>query len=367
MNLQKSERVLELIHNTKTELEMMKQLKFAVIGLKTHGKRHIEGIIANNTATLAAICDNDAEILSETAKIYGIKNTVLDYHELLDKTKIDAVCIVTPDQVHREMVVDFLEAGIDVLCEKPLALNLEDCAAMLEAEKVSGAKLMVGQVCRKTPGFIKAKEIVDSGLIGELFFVESEYAHDYSYMPLHWRNDKEKPRHPVAGGGCHPVDLLRWIAGDPIEAYAYSNKKSLNDDWPCDDSAVAVLKFPNKLMGKVYISTGCKRNYTMRTVLYGTKGTVITDNTSPTLTLYLSEFEGRSEFLGSAMENIGLSIPIDINNHNVGAEIDDFIDILLGKKENEIPGCEGAATVAVCEAIIASAESGNPQTVKYLN
>lgn len=77
----------------------------------------------------------------------------------MDKDIIDAVCIATPDRIHREMVVDFLNAGINVLCEKPLALNSDDCRKMLDAESKSSAKLMVGQVCRKTPGFIKAKEI----------------------------------------------------------------------------------------------------------------------------------------------------------------------------------------------------------------
>lgn len=344
----------------------MDKIRFAVVGVSIHGRRHVEGIINNKNSVLTAICDTNEETLKEVSQLYGIENTYTDYNELVNKDLIDAVCIVTPDQIHREMVVKFLSEGIDVLCEKPLALTREDCEAILEAEKNSTAKLMVGQVCRKTPGFIKAKQIVDEGLIGELLFVESEYAHDYSDMPLHWRNDKEKPRHPVTGGGCHAVDLLRWIAGDPVEAFGYSNKKVLGDHWPCDDTAIAVLKFPNDIMGKVYVSTGCKRNYTMRTVLYGTKGTVITDNTSPHLTLYLSEFEGRKKFLDTEMKEIGMLVPISINNHNVGEEIDDFIDVLLGKSELNIPGSEGASTVAVCEAIIASAESGKAEKVNYI-
>ena len=345
----------------------MKKLKFAVIGVSIHGRRHVEGIISNKDSELVAICDTDEKTLNDVGNIYGIENRVKDYRELLDKNLIDAVCIITPDQVHEEMVVAFLNKGIHVLCEKPLALHLNECAAMLEAEEKSDAILMVGQVCRKTPGFVKAKEIVDSGIIGELLFVESEYAHDYSQMPPHWRTDKENPRHPVTGGGCHAVDLLRWIAGDPIEAYAYTNKKSLGDIWPCDDSAIAVLKFPNDVMGKVFVSTGCKRAYTMRTVLYGTKGTIITDNQSPALTLYLEEFEGRRELFGAEMEQIALSIPVKLADHNVGAEIDDFIDVVSGKKELEITGAEGAATVSVCEAIIASAASGQAEKVQYLH
>ena len=343
----------------------MEKIRFAVIGLSGHGRRHADGITANKNSTLVALCDNNEETLKESAEIYGVDKISTDYNDLVDRNLIDAVCIVTPDQIHREMVVKFLNEGIHVLCEKPLALTNEDCKAMLDAEKNGSAKLMVGQVCRKTPGFIKAKEIVDSGIIGNLLFVESEYAHDYSNMPLHWRNDKENPRHPVTGGGCHAVDLLRWIAGNPIEAFGYSNKKVLGDTWPCDDTAIAVLKFPDNVIGKVYVSTGCKRIYTMRTVIYGTKGTIITDNTSPHLTLFLEEFEGRKKLFNTDMKNIAMTIPVSINNHNIEAEIDDFIDALQGKAEVDIPGKEGADTVAVCEAIIASASSGKAEEIKY--
>lgn len=343
----------------------MKKVRFAVVGGGI-GALHMDGIVRNSNAELVAFCDNNEEILKKIADKYRIENTCLDYHELLNKDLIDAVCIATPDQIHRDMVVEFLNEGINVLCEKPLALNMADCKMMIDAAHNSSAQLMVGQVCRKTPGFIKAKEIVDEGLIGDLLFVESEYAHDYSGMPHHWRHDKENPRHPVTGGGCHAVDLLRWIAGNPVEAFGYSNKKSLDDSWPCDDSAVAVLKFPNDVMGKVLISTGCKRDYTMRTVLYGTKGTVITDNTSPTLSLFMDEFCGNKTFLGKKMHDIALKIPIEINNHNVSAEIDDFVEFLINNKEVDIPGEEGAATVAVCEAIIKSAASGKPEQINYL-
>lgn len=344
----------------------MNKLKFAVIGVKGIGKRHIEGVMENKDTELIGICDNDKEVLDKIANIYSITNKYLDYHALLDKNAVDAVCLCTPDQIHRDMVVEFLNAGIHVLCEKPLALNLDDCKAMVEAELSSTAQLMVGQVCRKTPGFIKAKEIVDSGLIGNLMYVESEYAHDYSHMPLHWRNDAENPRHPVTGGGCHPVDLLRWIAGNPTEVFSYANKKSLDDSWPCDDTAIALLKFPNDVMGKVFISTGAKRDYTMRTALYGNKGTIITDNTNSTLTLYLQEFGGMDKFLGTNMEDIAIKIPVSINNHNVKAEIDEFVNFLMKEQPVDIPGREGAATVAVCEAIIESSKSGKAEKVKYL-
>lgn len=199
---------------------------------------------------------------------------------------IDAVIIASPDQNHRQMILDSLNAGKHILCEKPLALTREDCGAIVEAVKKSDKKFMVGQICRYTPGFKQAKEIIESGAIGELTFVESEYAHDYShiYAAGSWRSDPV--RNGVVGGGCHAVDLLRWIAGDPEEVMAYGTHKTFADVTPYDDTHIAVLKFPNGVIGKVFVSISCKRDYTMRSVFYGTNGTIIVDNTSPTMTVF---------------------------------------------------------------------------------
>lgn len=342
----------------------MERVRFAVIGVKGFGMHHIDAIIHNKKAKLIAVCDIDKDAAEKAAEECGVEYCT-DYHELLNRGDIDAVDVVTPDHIHREMVIDLLNAGKNVLCEKPMALNLDDCRAMLAAADASDAKLMVGQICRMTDGFILAKKLVDEGAIGELVFVESEYAHDYSHMPYHWRKDPELKRHPVTGGGCHAVDLLRWIAGNPTEAFAYSNKKALLD-WPCDDCTISLLKFPNDVMGKVLVATGCKRNYTMRTVLYGTKGTIITDNTSPTITLYSSDLEGKDKLYGYGTAGLGVQYPVVVNNHNVAKEVEELISAVLGEKELEVTGAEGAATVAVCEAIIASTKSGLPEKIKYI-
>ena len=342
---------------------MSSVIRLGVVGLGT-GRRYLEAIRGMRDAELAAICDVDKERLDRYADEYCVPLAVTDYRELLASGAVDAVCICTPDHFHRDMVLEAFAAGLDVLCEKPLALHTKECREMMDAAKRYGRHLMVGQVCRLTPAFVKAKEMVEAGMIGELSFVESEYAHDYSSMGKCWRSDPAVMRHGVTGGGCHAVDLLRWIAGDPIEAFAYSNKKTLTD-WPCDDTAIAVLRFDNDVMGKVFVSTGCKRNYTMRTVLYGTKGTIIVDNKSNTMSLFVERLGDTTAIMGTSMKNIEMKIPVTIADHNVTAELQIFCDVLTGRGENTIPAWEGAATVAVCEAIIRSADTGKPVRIKY--
>ena len=332
-------------------------VRIAIISASEMGKVHIEAVTRNPKLELAAICDIDEERLKAAGEKFGVKTLYTDYRDILKDDSIEAVLVATPDQLHREMTIAALESGKHVLCEKPMALSLEDCRAMIDASKRTGKKLMIGQICRYTPGFIAAKKLVEDGEIGELFFVESEYAHDYSKIggAGNWRRTAD--RHGFLGGGCHAVDLLRWIAGDPTEVFAYSNRKMLTD-WPVDDCTISVMRFPNDVIGKVFVSIGCKRGYTMRTVLYGSKGTIICDNTSPELQLF-KVTEDKDEFTVPHM------IPVQVNNHNAYGELDEFADVIAGDLPVRTTGAEGAATVAACLAAVESSRLGLPVKVSY--
>ncbi len=338
-------------------------LRIGVISLGI-GKAHAEGIIRTGKAELAAICDIDEERLKKVAEELAVKTTYTDYRDMINDPTIDAVCVCSPDHFHLDMVTEALRAGKHVLCEKPLALHVDECKEMIKVSKETGKLLMVGQVCRVAPGFAKAKSFIEDGTIGEVYFIESEYAHDYKDIQG-WRKDPANMRHPVTGGGCHAVDLVRWLANkEPVEAFSYSTHIAL-PDWPCDDATIALLKFDERLMGKVYISTGCKRNYTMRTVIYGTKGTIVVDNTSPTMSLFLAEINGEEKVFGTKAINIEHKIPVRIANHNVAAEIAEFCECILTNTEPRISAEEGARAVAACEAIIRSSATGKPEKIVY--
>lgn len=242
------------------------------------------------------------------------------------------------------------------MCEKPLALSREDLEAIIAAANKADTKFMVGQICRFTPAFRKAKEIIDAGTIGDVYFVESEYAHDYAKIMHGWRRDPL--RHGVVGGGCHAVDLLRWLVGDPEEVFAYGSHKLLPMvDY--DDATISVLKFPNGVIGKVFVSTGCKRPYTMRTLIYGTKGTIICDNTSDHMELY-TLIEG-----DISVNETPEIIPVDINNHNVVHEFEVFAGHIINDTPVAMSALEGAKTVATCHAIVESAKTGKPVKPNY--
>jgi Predicted dehydrogenases and related proteins len=342
-----------------------KILNVGVISCSGMAKNHMLAVKSNNSAWLAAVCDIDEVKAKAAAQEYNVNKVYVNYHDLLDQPEIDAVIICTPDQLHREMVLASLKAGKHVLCEKPMALTIEDCQDIVEAGRNSDRKLMVGQICRYTPGFKLAKELIDKGEIGELFYVESEYAHDYSKIigPGHWRNDPL--RHAFLGGGCHAVDLLRWIAGNPYEITAYSNKKVLKG-LPTDDCTIAIMRFPNDVIGKVFVSIGCKRDYTMRSVFYGNRGTIIADNTTPHLTIFKDDVaKGDSLFDNIERHATPILYPVSLSSHNTIDEFNEFCDIILNNKEVRTTALEGASTVAACLAAVESAKIAKAVSPEY--
>ena len=154
------------------------------------------------------------------------------------------------------------------------------------------------------------------------------------------------------------MDLLRWLVGDPVEVFAYGSHKLL-PQVTYDDATISVLKFNDGIIGKVFVSTGCKRPYTMRTLIYGTKGTIICDNKSPALTLYTLGPDG------IAVNSKPELIPVEIKDHNVGSEFDVFADHIINDTPVAMSAYEGSKTIATCLAIVESAKCGKPVVPDY--
>lgn len=329
----------------------MEKIRYGVIGLSM-GAYHAKGVAAQVESELAAVYDPNPEAVAAVVRDSHPLRVAESWQEIALADDIDVVVVCTPDQLHEEMTISALEHGKHVLCEKPMALTREACAHMIAAAEATGKKLMVGQVCRYAPAFAKAKELIDAGEIGELYYVESEYAHDYLKVrgANDWRVDPM--RYGLLGGGCHAMDLLSWIAGRPNEVFAYSNHKMLKD-WPTDDTTIAVLKYPGDVIGKVFCSISCKRDYTMRSLFYGSKGTIICDNTSPEMTIFDENHAPRE-------------LPIDINNHNVFAEISEMTAAIRENRQPSTTGYDGADTVSICLSAVESTKSGLPVKIPYL-
>ena len=339
----------------------MKKYKVGVIGLKM-GHAWAKAAVDLQNTVLAIAYDKffrgNESIEHEYYRAGKIRLAANE--EEIYKSDIDIIVVATPDHLHAEQCVKALASGKHVICEKPLASTVEECRAIIAAVKKHERFFMIGQVCRYAPGFKAAKHLLESGRIGEITYIESEYAHDYSVCPCfnNWRKDPQIKRQGFLGGGCHALDMIRWLAGDPSEVFCYMNHKHL-PDWPTNDTGVAVAKFPNDVIGRIFVSIGVKRPYTMRTVINGTKGTIICDNTSDFIQIC-------EESIYAVADKLEFSrIPVKVSSHNVQDELSDFVKYLDRGQQCPTDIYQGTNTVAFAMAAIESAKTGLPVKVDY--
>ena len=343
---------------------MEKKVRIGIIGIGSFSRAHIMAVTDAYNAELVGLADHDETRLhqhDEKCRIADIPHYT-DYNEMLARDDVDAIIVATNDQAHCEVTVAALKAGKPVLCEKPMALNTAECKIMIDTSKETGSMLMIGQVARFNPAAQKLIEIAKSGKLGEIFYVESEYAHDYSKIPgsTGWRRDPD--RHGIIGGGGHSVDLLRCIAGNPEEVFAYSSNKVLTD-WPVFDCTVSTIKFPNGVLGRMFCSIGAKRPQVDRTVIYGTKGTLYKDAFG--VYLYMDKVSDDPVFEGMNQQQIRVHIPAVNKGHNAVAEVEEFCSAILEGRESSCPGVEGAITAYTCMAMVESSKTGKPVKMNY--
>ena len=346
---------------------MCAKLKAAIIGMG-EGFRHIEAYQKCSDFELTAICDIDPERMEKRIKEYNLPSSIkqyTDYKDIVADKDIDVVSCASPDFDHAEQCVALMNSGKHIFCEKPMTLDLEEARSIVNTAKATKRAFMVCHPTRYTPAFVLARKMIKRGDLGQLFMVESEYAHNYRGMDRralkNWRKDAR--RDPLLGGGCHAVDLIRWIADDQLEhAFAFGTNIAM-PDWPIEfDSYMATYKFKSGIIGKVMCSIGIARPYTMRSVFYGTKGTIICDNTSNTMQLASVPFY---DYDTPRDESPFITIPVEVNNHNVMHQVQLMADVILRGAEIHAGAVEGARTVAACVAAIESAKTGKRVDVEW--
>lgn len=325
------------------------KLGVAVIGLHM-GQAHFLAAIEHPRAELVALCDTDEDLLRARAAEYNVPVATTDWRQLLDRPDIHIASICTPDHLHCEMTCAFLDAGKHVIVEKPMARTMEECEAMIAAARRADRKLMVAQVCRFYSFFEDAKRWSEDGTLGEVYYVETSYLHNYEEIGGvgNWRFDPEK-RHPLVGGGCHAIDLARWICGDAEEVHAYGNHYNIPQQrW--EDLITINVKFKSGAVGRILNSSGCQRPYNIDLQIWGTKGTLVGDNTQDYALLSLREVN----------RHIWLRLPKPPMAKAVASELAHFIDCVLHDRQPLIDGVDGAKTVALAWAAIESMQTGRP-------
>jgi UDP-N-acetylglucosamine 3-dehydrogenase len=282
----------------------MKTINLGLIGLGYIGNTHLRHSLSLNDATLVGVSDVSKKALARAKKM-GVKNTYSDYHQLLKNQDVDAVIIALPTHLHKSCVFDAIEAGKDVLLEKPLARNPEEGRAIVRIAEKQGRKLMVGYHLRFAPQFRGLKEQLIAGSLGEVQTAIGTFV-GTGPMIMH-RSDGHSPR-PVptwwldknlTGGGvlmdlgCHVVNLLRWYLGEVLDIRSYLGYRFNLD---VEDHAMCVAKFASERIAVVNVGW-FSLGHQLKIDLFGTANAVSVEIKPPNKVMHaLQLLTGTSKF-----------------------------------------------------------------------
>lgn len=247
-------------------------IRFALIGCGDIGILRAKALSQAGGCRLVAAADSDVAKASNVASLVQGTAAVADWRQAIHRADVDAVIVSTPPSMHEEMTVAALEAGKHVLCEKPLARTPAECRRMVEAAARAGKRLATGFNYRFYPSFRKARELLDSGMIGELDHIRSYGGYSATSHNQPWVHDAAT----VGGGalrdiGIHLIDLTRDFLGDVVSVQG----KATGRVWKypgCEDNGFALLTSSTGNLASVHASWTEWRRYQFRVELYGSRG-----------------------------------------------------------------------------------------------
>jgi len=253
--------------------ESTKPLRAAIIGAGAIAEVHAAGYSAAGVEVVA-ISDLDAALAQKRAAEWGIPHAYGDAAQLLHTHELDMVSICTPAASHHALTLLAARAGVHVLCEKPIAVDLVEAEEMIRVCEEQGVLLQIGHMLRSNPAVRTAKSLIDAGVIGAITTIRLRQAHDWGGA------EQVRPtfatRASGGGGtlldnGCHLMDLARFLVGDVEEVYARMGTLR----WPIEleDSAVVTARFKSGAIGTIETSwsaTGWEEGFW----IHGTQGSL---------------------------------------------------------------------------------------------
>ena len=322
--------------------------------------RHAPEYSANPNAEIVGFYDRDRARAEALAAQYG--GTVYDsFEELLADKRVEAVSICTPNFLHSAHAVQALEAGKDVLCEKPMAATVEEAQHMIDVQRRTGHILMLGHNQRLVRTHIRAKELLEAGAIGDILSIHTNFKHS---GPESWSVErggtwffsKNKAAFGVLGDlGSHKFDLVRYLLGDEIELIFATlqtlDKRDADGNLiDLDDNAICIFKMRGGIPGIMSVSWtdyGLEDN---STVIYGTKGT---------MKVFASELDDIVVDLRDGTSARHHVSPMSTNANQLSSGIiDAFVETILRGGEPPVTGLDGRNTLACLEAAKKSSAAG---------
>lgn len=315
----------------------MTKLKFGLVGAGGIAQAYAQAFNESKCCELTAVADVRSDAAVALAEIVG-GNAYGEYKQLAD-LGLDAVIVATPPATHPDIACFFIDAGIPVLCEKPLCTNTADAIRMTQAAERAGVVFTMASKFRYCEDIVKAKGILASGILGDVIQFENAFTANVD-MSRRWNSNAE-----VSGGGVlidngtHSVDIIRYFLGsiESVLAVDAGGTQGLS----VDENVKMFAKTANGVTASVDLTWGINKELPNFVSIYGTNGTLHVGwreskyklNSSPDWTVFGSGYDKVASFKG---------------------KIENFASAVRGNDGLYITPADALASVQVIEAAYAS-------------
>jgi len=356
-------------------------LRFGILGCGVIGPHHARAISALESAELVAVADVVPELAEELAGEYGC-SYYASLEQMLSGVELDAVCVCTPSGMHAEGALAALEAGKDVVIEKPLDVTLKAADRLIEVQRATGRRVAVVSQHRFDAATRAVHEALRRGEFGRLTSGSAEvrwWRSQSYYDSGGWRGTWE-----LDGGGVlinqaiHSIDLLQWLMGQVLEVTAYTGLLA-HERIEVEDTAVAILKFANGTLGTIVATTAAYPGLTARIAVHGDRGSAVIDDDELTYFHVAGEGQEGDAYGAGGGENQAEQV---VKRHGEAAagsgagadpgslsmahrdQIQDFVEAVRDGREPLVNLQEGRKPLAIIQGIYESARSGGPVRIE---
>jgi predicted dehydrogenase len=342
-----------------------RRIRVGLIGCGKIAQTHAKALQHLDEADFVACCDRDEPRAHELAATYGVPNVYSDAGELLNSGTIDVALVCTPHPAHEAVVVAAAEAGVHVLCEKPITVSLEAADNMVNAAELAGTKFGVIFQRRFWPAAQRIRNAIDGGRLGNLTLGECAVriwrSRDY------FASDPWRGKWATEGGGVlmnqavHAIDQFLWFMGEPVEVVGRYATLRHGDYIDVEDTAVATVVFESGALGTIQAaSTFQAPAFGFRIAVHGDSGAAVSVWEQPEGSQGINDvwtFDGEEE-QRAAWELEDRGNPGFPGFHAL--QIQDFLQAVRDDRPPAVTGRDALKSLEVILAIYESSRTGQP-------
>lgn len=337
-------------------------LRLGLIGAGRAGLVHAGNIAGRiPRARLAAICDADPEALRRVGDEFDLPDSAryAHYNDAVAAEEIDAVVIVTPTFLHKEMACTAAAHGKHVFLEKPMAVTAEECRAINAAAAEAGVKLQIGFMRRFDESFLRARELLESSRLGRVMIIKSTGRGPGGPGPWMW--DLKKSNGIIAEVNSHDIDSLNWFTNATVrrvyaEAHNFKMEQARREFPDFYDNVVVTLRFDDGAMGVIDGTCPAHYGYDARVEILCEKGVIFIGSARQHGVEYITVEHGAGGEAVKSWRTLFKGAYL--------AEMEHFVDCVLDDRQPRATGEDGLKAAAVVTAVNESIRTGKPVSLQ---